>query len=93
MKRLLVPSPAFLRDTKRLRKRDREASDKLRSTLKLLADDAFDPQLKTHKLSGRLDGCWACTVTYDLRLVFELCLHQEQEVAVLLSVGTHDEVY
>jgi addiction module RelE/StbE family toxin len=61
--------------------------------LDLLAEDAFDPRLKSHKLSGKLDGCWACTVTYDLRLVFELVVQEGQDAVVLLSVGARDEVY
>jgi addiction module RelE/StbE family toxin len=93
VKRLLVPSPAFLRDSKRLRKKDREASERLRDTLALLAEDAFDPRLKTHKLAGELEGCWACTVTYDLRLVFEIGKFDGQDAVILQSVGTHDEVY
>jgi mRNA interferase YafQ len=93
VKRLLIPSAAFLRDAKRLQKKDREASDKLRFALNVLEDDAFDPRLKTHKLSGALEGCWACTVSYDLRIVFELGTHEGQEALVLLAVGTHDEVY
>jgi addiction module RelE/StbE family toxin len=93
VKRLLVPSPAFLRDSKRLRKKDRQASERLRETLTVLAEDAFDPRLKTHKLSGELEDCWACTVSYDLRLVFEIGKFEEEDAVILLSVGTHDEVY
>jgi addiction module RelE/StbE family toxin len=89
----LVPSPAFLRDAKRLRKKDREASERLRAALALLAEDAFDPRLKTHKLCGELEGFWACTVTYDLRLVFEIAELDGEDAVVLQSVGSHDDVY
>jgi len=38
--------------------------------LELLAQDAFDPLLKTHKLRGQLEGLWSCWVEYDCRIVF-----------------------
>ena len=39
----------------------------VQETLKLLEDDAFHPYLKTHKLSGSLEGTLACSAGYDLR--------------------------
>jgi len=40
-------------------------------TLRLLVQDPFTPQLETHKLKGKLLGTWACSVGYDLRIVFD----------------------
>jgi mRNA-degrading endonuclease YafQ of YafQ-DinJ toxin-antitoxin module len=58
-----------------------------------LAEDAFHPSLKTHKLKGDLQDSWACTAGYDLRIVFAFVQHQGQEGILLETVGTHDEVY
>jgi mRNA-degrading endonuclease YafQ of YafQ-DinJ toxin-antitoxin module len=38
--------------------------------LVLLQNDAFDPELGSHKLKGELAGLWACSAGYDLRIVF-----------------------
>jgi mRNA-degrading endonuclease YafQ of YafQ-DinJ toxin-antitoxin module len=65
----------------------------LELTLELLASDAFHPQLKTHKLKGKLAGSWACSAGYDLRIVFQFVKHRGQEAILLEAVGTHDEVY
>jgi mRNA-degrading endonuclease YafQ of YafQ-DinJ toxin-antitoxin module len=65
----------------------------MRETLKLLAEDAFDPRLRTHKLKGELTGCWASIAGRDLRIVFEFVQESGLEAILLLSVGTHDEVY
>jgi mRNA-degrading endonuclease YafQ of YafQ-DinJ toxin-antitoxin module len=59
----------------------------------LLAEDAFDPRLKTHKLRGELEGSWACSAGYDLRILFEFVQHEGAEAISLQTVGTHDEVY
>jgi addiction module RelE/StbE family toxin len=93
VKRTLIPSPTFVRAAKRFVKKHSPATDTIRETLKLLAEDAFDPRLRTHKLKGDLAGCWACSAGYDLRIVFEFASQSGNEAILLLSVGTHDEVY
>jgi addiction module RelE/StbE family toxin len=93
MKRLLLRSTSFIRSAKRLVKKEPHIAKELQMVLELLAEDAFHPRLKTHKLKGNLDGSWACSVSYDLRIVFEFVEHQETEAVLLEVVGTHDEVY
>ena len=93
MKRQLIRSNSFVRDAKRLAKRDAEGVQQLFAALALLENDAFQPQLKTHKLKGDLQGAWACSFGYDLRVVFEFVTHEGKEAILLQSVGTHDEVY
>ena len=68
-------------------------AEDLETTLVLLTEDAFDPRLKTHKLKGDLDGIWACSAGYDLRVLFEFVQQEEAEAILLLTMGTHDEVY
>ena len=61
--------------------------------LELLASDAFHPQLKTHKLKGKLAGPWACSAGYDLRVIFHFVNQKGADAILLEGVGTHDEVY
>ena len=63
------------------------------STLALLEADAFDPRLRTHKLKGKLDGSWACSAGYDLRIIFSFVQQEDAEAILLETLGTHDEVY
>lgn len=93
MKRKLLQSPAFVRAAKRLLKKNPQAAKDVQSVLQLLSEDAFLPALKTHKLKGDLADCWACSAGYDLRIVFEFVQHENDEAILLLSAGTHDEVY
>ena len=93
MKRILLKSSAFIRSAKRTVKKDVRLAQEIQSTLELLSEDAFHPRLKTHKLKGNLAGAWACSVGYDLRIVFEFVQHEESEAIFLEAVGTHDEVY
>lgn len=93
MRRALLRSNAFVRAAKRYVKRRPQAADDLRAALVLLEEDAFDPRLKTHKLTGDLAGTWACSVGYDLRVLFSFVQEGGTEAILLETVGTHDEVY
>jgi addiction module RelE/StbE family toxin len=74
-------------------KKDSRTAAELQEALEGLASDASHPRLRTHKLKGDLEGCWACTAGYDLRIVFRFVQHEGAEAILLESVGTHEEVY
>ena len=93
MRRLLLQSAAFVRAARRLVKKKPQMGPILHTALESLAEDAFHPALKTHKLKGELAGSWACSAGYDLRIVFTFVQHDGQEAILLETVGTHDEVY
>ena len=93
MKRLLLPSAAFVRSARRFSRKHPSSSTELQLTLELLAADAFHPQLKTHKLKGKLVGSWACSAGYDLRVIFQFVKHKDADAILLEAIGTHDEVY
>ena len=91
----LVWSASFTRVLKRATRRQPELRTRVRSTLEQLSQDPFHPTLHTHKLKGELAGAWACTVDYDNRILFEF-VHNPQsheEEILLLTLGSHDEVY
>jgi mRNA-degrading endonuclease YafQ of YafQ-DinJ toxin-antitoxin module len=93
VKRALLHSAAFARAAKRHVKKRPQVVAAIRETLTLLEQDAFDPRLRTHKLTGDLAGSWSCSAGYDLRIVFAFVQHAGAEAILLLSIGTHDQVY
>jgi addiction module RelE/StbE family toxin len=93
MRRRLLRSSAFVRAAKRRVRKDPRVAEDIRAALELLAEDAFHPQLRTHKLKGDLKGSWACSAGYDLRIVFKFVQHEGTEAILLETVGTHEEVY
>jgi len=56
----------------------------------LFSRNPFDARLRTHKLTGKLEGLWAFSVDYDWRVIFKFL--KEDEI-LLIHVGGHDEVY
>ena len=92
--RQLVWSQAFVRAYKRSLKRYPQLRSDIERVLRLLVEDPFHPQLKTHKLKGKLQGVWACSIAYDCRLVFEFVANPgEEDDILLIEIGTHEEVY
>ena len=60
-------------------------------TLELFIKFPFDPHLKTHKLTGKLQGLWAFSVASDCRVIFKF--YNDNKSVLLIDIGTHDEVY
>ena len=52
--------------------------------------EPFDPNLKTHKLSGKLNDFWSFTVDYDERVLFYFT---EDGKAVFVNIGNPNQVY
>ena len=61
----------------------------LRAALRRFAADPKDPLLHTHKLKGELADYWAFSVDDNLRVLFRW----DGDVAFLVNLGSHDEVY
>ena len=56
----------------------------------LFSKNTFDSRLRTHKLTGKLEGLWAFSVAYDCRVIFKFLSNDE---ILLIDIGGHDEVY
>lgn len=74
---------------RRAGKLDERRAVLLRAALRRFATDPRDPLLRTHKLKGDLADYWAFSVDDDLRVLFRW----DGDVAFLVNIGSHDEVY
>ena len=91
----VVWSSGFKRSFKKITKRNLQLKEQIVETLILLAADPFTSSLKSHKLSGNLEGFWSCSVAYDCRIVFKFSEDDQLfgMVIILADIGSHDEVY
>ena len=87
----LVWDNSFKRSYKKRVGHNNQLKKKFWETLGLFTSNPFDTRLKTHKLTGKLDGLWSFTIDYDCRIIFKF-LKTAGEV-LLIDIGTHDEVY
>jgi addiction module RelE/StbE family toxin len=93
--RKLAWGSSFRRAFRRRTRNNSALQERIFQVLARLAEEPFEPVLRTHKLRGQLEGLWSCWVEYDCRIVFafEPDPDSDQEMIVLIDLGTHAEVY
>jgi mRNA interferase YafQ len=91
----IIWSNGFKRSFRKITRKNPQLIDKVAKTLKLLADDPFTPSLRSHKLEGKLDGLWSCSVAYDCRIIFNFTEDEKllEIIILLVDIGSHDEIY
>jgi addiction module RelE/StbE family toxin len=72
-------------------KKHRDLVPKFKKVIKKLTNDPFENSLKTHKLKGNLSDFYACSLTYQYRIILTIEIRDEE--IFLVNIGTHDEVY
>jgi addiction module RelE/StbE family toxin len=87
--RLIHASPAFERKLVKFLKKNTHLTIKIEKIFAVLEKDPHHVQLDTHKLHGRLAGHYACSISYNSRLIFS---YDDMHIYPK-SIGSHDEVY
>ena len=77
-------SSRYIKEFKRLAKEKQSLAAKRE---KVFRKDPFDSRLKTHKLSGSLQGYWAFSITYSDRVIFYFVNNDE---VIFYKIGSHD---
>ena len=80
----------FKRIYKKKVKNNDELKKKFWDAMDLFSKNLFNPQLRTHKLTGKLEGLWALSIDYDCRVIFQFI---DKNEVLLIDIGGHDEVY
>ena len=93
MKFILLRSSVFVRNARKIVKKQPQLAKNIQQTLERLGIDPFQARLKTHKLKGELKDSSACSAGYDLRIIFKFVEYEAKQAILLESIGTHDEVY
>lgn len=80
-------APNFIRMYKRLHT---SLKDEIKEKIELFRLAENHTHLKVHKLNGVLNNTYSFSVNYKIRVVFE---YENKNLANLLYVGDHDELY
>ena len=54
--------------------------------INIFRENFSDPRLKTHKLTGKLQGYWSFSLTYKHRIIFELINNSS---VAFIDIGDH----
>ena len=87
--RIIYATPAFIRLSRDVLRKNPALKKKWSATVMLLEKDVFCSALKTHKLHGPLKELYACSVGYDMRITFTF----NDRAVTLKGIGSHDEIY
>ncbi len=87
----LIFTASYEKIERRFLQRHPQLLERYAKTLALLEIDPFHPSLRLHALKGRLTGLHSVSINIQYRITLELEL-REGEI-ILVSVGSHGEVY
>lgn len=87
----LIFTESYVKIEQRFLRLHPDLLERYHKTLALLEHDPLHPSLRLHALHGRLAGLHAASINLQYRITLELEL-REQEI-ILVSVGSHGEVY
>ena len=85
----LIFTESYEKIERRFLKRHPDLLERYQKALAVLEQDPFHPSLRLHALTGRLAGLHAISINLQYRITLEL---RESEI-ILVSVGSHGEVY
>jgi len=71
-------------------KKNQALKERFWKVMEDFSQDPFTPHLRTHKLTGKLQGLYAFSVAYDCRVIFRFL---DRGSVLLIDFGGHDEVY
>jgi mRNA-degrading endonuclease YafQ of YafQ-DinJ toxin-antitoxin module len=83
-------SSSFIKAYKKLIKLYPEINDKFWERVNIFQSNPFNPILKTHKLSGKLNNLWSFSIDFSIRIIF---IFDNDEVVTFIDIGTHEDVY
>jgi addiction module RelE/StbE family toxin len=86
----VVLSDRFQRSLKKFFKKHPELTDAFWKKLEMFQTNPFDRSLKTHSLSGTLEGLRSFSITHEYRVLFRFT---EEGNALLSAIGDHDHLY
>jgi len=83
-------SSSFKKSFSKRIKGNKRIEEKFWDSIKLFMKEPFHEKLKTHKLSGKLQGLWSFSVEWDIRIIFYFA---DKNKVILIDIGKHEEVY
>lgn len=81
---IIFYSPKFGREYKKLPEEVKSAAETKEA---MFRENPFDSRLKTHKLTGALDGFWSFSVNHSYRIIFDF---SDESTVRFYRIGTHD---
>lgn len=86
----LIWDKPFKKRFKKYISKNPDSLENIINKLAIFVNEPFHPELRNHKLSGNLKELRAICIEYDLRIIYK---EIDDSKALLVDIGTHDDVY
>jgi len=87
----LIWDKSFENKLKKYLQKHPDKREKIKNKLEKFQKTPYAPELRNHKLSGKLKDLRAIVIEYDCRIVFKFV--KKDTAALLITIGPHDVVY
>ncbi len=87
----LIWTNPFLKKYQKWERKHPELAERAREKIRIFELNPFHRTLKTHSLVNELYGYWAFSISFEFRIIFTFT--DDKSKAILLNIGSHDEVY
>ncbi len=87
----LIFTPSYEKRVIKFLKKHSDIKKQYAKTIQLMEADPFHPSLRIHQLSGKLKDLHSISINISYRISIEFIVKDKQ--IILVSIGTHDEVY
>lgn len=83
-------SPRVQEEIIHIQRKDKKLANRIEKQIMLFEENPKHPSLRVHKLSGNHVNMWSISITMSVRMVYLLI---EDDLAIFIKIGTHDQVY
>ncbi|MBD3270120.1 type II toxin-antitoxin system mRNA interferase toxin, RelE/StbE family [Candidatus Peregrinibacteria bacterium] len=87
----LVITESYQKRAKKFFKKHPELLNQYQKIIKILCTNPNHPSLRSHKLSGKLEGLHSISINISYRIIIKFII-QNQQIRPIY-IGAHDEVY
>ncbi len=72
-------------------KKHKEIYPQYKKTIEILSRNPYHPSLRLHKLQGKLSAYHSISINMKYRVVIDFII--QNDVIILVDIGSHDDVY
>ena len=83
-------SPLVQKEIINIQRKDKKLANRIEKQILLFEENPKHPSLRVHKLSGNRENMWSISIMMSIRMVYLLI---EDDLAIFIKIGTHEQVY
>lgn len=87
----VIYTDQFTKKIKKFLQKNPEMKSRVRKTIDLIEANIYHPSLRLHALKGKHQNIHSISINMEYRITLVLKITKNE--CILISIGTHDEVY